>query len=166
MWSILLIMNPSFVVKLDNDPLVTDMSLSVKSVVASDEVNIRSMVESVDAVPLVTVVDVISMVGGILSYVQVNGVVAVFPLPAASVNVPPATFTVYKPTAVGVNVAVYTVVEVDVKLDNDPLVLTVISLSVKSVVASDEVNVRSMVESLDVAPFVTVVDVISMVGPV
>ena len=166
MWSILLIMNPSFVVKLDNDPLVTDMSLSVKSVVASDEVNIRSMVESVDAVPLVTVVDVISMVGGILSYVQVNGVVAVFPLPAASVNVPPATFTVYKPTAVGVNVAVYTVVEVDVKLDNDPLVLTVISLSVKSVVASDAVNVRSMVESLDVAPFVTVVDVISMVGPV
>ena len=74
---------------------------------------------------------------------------AVFPLPAASVNVPPATFTVYKPTAVGVNVAVYTVVEVDVKLDNDPLVLTVISLTVKLVVASFEVNVRSMVASVD-----------------
>ena len=93
-----------------------------------------------------------------------NGVVAVFPLPAASVNVPPATFTVYKPTAVGVNVAVYTVDEVDVKLDNDPLVLTVISLTVKLVVASVEVNVRSMVESLDAVPLVTVVDVISMVG--
>ena len=89
---------------------------------------------------------------------------AVFPLPAASVNVPPATFTVYKPTAVRVNVAVYTVVEVDVKLDNDPLVLTVISLTVKLVVASVEVNVRSMVESLDAVPLVTVVDVIVMVG--
>ena len=164
MWSILLIMNPSSVVKLDNDPLVTDMSLSVKSVVASDEVNIRSMVESVDAVPLVTVVDVISMVGGILSYVQVNGVAALFEKPAGSVKLSAATFTVYTPSVVGVNVAVYTVDEVDVKLDNDPLVLTVISLSVKSVVASDEVNIRSMVESVDAVPLVTVVDVISMVG--
>ena len=89
---------------------------------------------------------------------------AVFPLPAASVNVPPATFTVYKPTAVGVNVAVYTVDEVDVKLDNDPLVLTVISLSVKSVVSSDGVNVRSMGESLDTPPLETLVDVIVMVS--
>ena len=121
------------------------------------------MVESVDAVPLVTVVDVIVMVGA-ASYVQVNGVVAVFEKPAGSVKLSAATFTVYTPSVVGVNVAVYTVDEVDVKLDNDPLVLTVISLSVKSVVASDEVNIRSMVESVDAVPLVTVVDVISMVG--
>ena len=121
------------------------------------------MVESLDAVPLVTVVDVISMVGGVLSYVQVNGVAAVFPLPARSVKLSAATFTVHKPSAVGVNIAVYTRWLLDVKIDNVPLV-TVMSSTVKSVVRSDEVNVRTMGETLVTVPLETLRDVIVIVG--
>ena len=84
-------------------------------------------------------------------------------------NVLAATSMVVAPTAVGVNVAVYTVLDVAEKLLKVPLV-TVISPSAKSVVASFEVNVSESVASLVVAPSLTAllpsVAVIVMVGAV
>ena len=84
-------------------------------------------------------------------------------LPTASVNVLAATSMVAAPSAVGVNVAVYTVLEVAAKLLNAPLV-TVISPTAKSVVASLLVNVTVNVPSLDVNPSVPSAAVIVMVG--
>ena len=75
-------------------------------------------------------------------------------LPTASVNVLTATSMVAAPSAVGVNVAVYTVLEVAEKLLNAPLV-TVISPTAKSVVASLLVKVSESVASLVVAPSLT-----------
>ena len=70
---------------------------------------------------------------------------------------------------VGVNVAVYTVLEVAAKLLNAPLD-TVISPTTKSVVASLEVKVTVNVASLVVAPSLTAllpsVAVMVMVGAV
>ena len=86
-------------------------------------------------------------------------------LPTASVNVLAATSMVAAPSAVGVNVAVYTVLEVAEKLLNAPLV-TVISPTAKSVVASLLVKVRESVASLDVNPFAPSAAVIVMVGAV
>ena len=75
-------------------------------------------------------------------------------LPAASVNVLAATSMVADPLAVGVNVAVYTVLEVAAKLLNAPLV-TAISTAAKLVVASLLVKVRESVASLAVEPSLT-----------
>ena len=75
-------------------------------------------------------------------------------LPTASVNVLAATSMVAAPSAVGVNVAVYTVLEVAAKLLKAPLV-TVISPTAKSVVASLLVKVRESVASFVVAPSLT-----------
>ena len=90
-------------------------------------------------------------------------------LPTASVNVLAATSMVAAPSAVGVNVAVYTVLEVAAKLLKLPLV-TVISPTAKSVVASLLVNVTVNVPSFVVAPSLTAllpsVAVIVMVGAV
>ena len=90
-------------------------------------------------------------------------------LPAASVNVLAATSMVAAPSAVGVNVAVYTVLEVAEKLLKAPLV-TVISPTAKSVVASLLVNVTVNVPSLVVEPSLTAllpsVAVIVIVGAV
>ena len=90
-------------------------------------------------------------------------------LPTASVNVLAATSMVAAPSAVGVNVAVYTVVEVAEKLLKAPLV-TVISPTAKSVVASLEVKVTVSVASFVVAPSLTALDpsvaVMVMVGAV
>ena len=90
-------------------------------------------------------------------------------LPTASVNVLAATSMVAAPSAVGVNVAVYTVLEVAVKLLKAPLD-TVISPTTKSVVASLEVKVTVNVASFVVAPSLTALDplvaVIVMVGAV
>ena len=84
-------------------------------------------------------------------------------------NVPAATSMVAAPSAVGVNVAVYTVLEDAVKSLKAPLV-TVISSSAKSVVASLEVKVTVNVASFVVAPSLTAllpsVAVIVMVGAV
>ena len=89
--------------------------------------------------------------------------------PAASVNVLAATSMVAAPSAVGVKVAVYTVLEVAAKLLNAPLD-TVISPTTKSVVASLEVKVTVNVPSLVVAPSLTAllpsVAVIVIVGAV
>ena len=75
-------------------------------------------------------------------------------LPTASVNLLAATSMVAAPSAVGVNVAVYTVLEVAEKLLNAPLV-TVISPTAKSVVASLLVKVSESVASLVVEPSLT-----------
>ena len=89
--------------------------------------------------------------------------------PTTSVNVPAATSMVAAPLDVGVNVAVYTVLDVAEKLLMAPLV-TVISPTAKSVVASLLVKVRESVASLVVEPSLTAllpsVAVIVMVGAV
>ena len=89
--------------------------------------------------------------------------------PAASVNVLAATSIVASLLAVGVNVAVYTVLEVAEKLLNAPLD-TVMSPTAKLVVASLLVKVRESVASFVVAPSLTAllpsVAVIVIVGAV
>ena len=90
-------------------------------------------------------------------------------LPTASVNVLAETSMVAAPSAVGVNMAVYTVLDVAEKLLNAPLD-TVMSPTAKSVVASLLVNVTVNVPSLVVEPSLTVllpsVAVIVIVGAV
>ena len=73
---------------------------------------------------------------------------------AASVNVLAATSIVAAPSAVGVNVAVYTVLDVAAKSLKVPLV-TVISSSAKLVVASLDVKISGKVASLVVEPLAT-----------
>ena len=80
-------------------------------------------------------------------------------------NVFAATSMVAAPSAAGVKVAVYTVLEVAVKLLKAPLV-TVISSTAKSVVASLDVKVRASVASLDAKPSAPSAAVIVMVGAV
>ena len=77
-------------------------------------------------------------------------------LPTASVNVLAATSMVAAPSAVGVNVAVYTVLEVAEKLLNAPLD-TVMSPTAKFVVASLDVKISGNVASLLVDPLARVV---------
>ena len=88
-------------------------------------------------------------------------------LPTASVNVLAATSMVAAPSAVGVNVAVYTVLDVAEKLLNAPLD-TVMSPTAKLLVASLLVNVTVNVPSLVVEPSLTAlppsVAVMVMVG--
>ena len=86
-------------------------------------------------------------------------------MPGASVNVDTATSIVDAPSAVGVNVAVYTVLELAVKELRAPL-LKVISLSAKLLVASFDVNVSERVPSFEVSPSLTSLAVIVIVGPV
>ena len=83
--------------------------------------------------------------------------------PAASVYVPEATSMVVAPSAVGVNVAVYTVDDVCAKLLIAPL-LTEISAAAKFVVASLEVKVIESVASLEEPPEDTSAAVIVIVG--
>ena len=90
-------------------------------------------------------------------------------LPTESVNVLAATSMVAAPSAVGVNVAVYTVLELDAKLVNVPLD-TVMSPTAKLLVASLLVKVNVNVPSLVVEPSLTAllpsVAVIVIVGAV
>ena len=86
-----------------------------------------------------------------------------FPLPDASVKTPAATSIDVAAASLGVNVAVYTVELEDAKLLNAPPD-TVTSSTTKLVVASFEVNVNSMDESLLVSPSETVELVIVIVG--
>ena len=74
--------------------------------------------------------------------------------PTTSVNVPAATSMVAAPLDVGVNVAVYTVLDVAEKLLMAPLV-TVMSPTAKLLVASLLVKVTVNVPSLVVAPSLT-----------
>ena len=78
-------------------------------------------------------------------------------------NVFAATSMVAAPSAVGVNVAVYTVLEDAVKLLKAPFV-TVISPTTKLLVALLLVNVSESVASLDVNPSTPSAAVIVMVG--
>ena len=75
-----------------------------------------------------------------------------------------ATSMVTAPSEVGVNVAVYTVVEVALNELKAPLV-TVISPKAKKVVASLDVNVSDRVASSDVNPSAPSAAVITIVGP-
>ena len=77
-------------------------------------------------------------------------------LPTASVNVLAATSMVAAPSAVGVNVAVYTVLEVAAKLLNAPLD-TVMSPTAKSVVGFEVVKISDKVALLVVEPLASVV---------
>ncbi len=90
-------------------------------------------------------------------------------LPTASVNVLASTSMVAAPSAVGVNVAVYTVLEVAAKLLKAPLD-TVMSPTAKLVVASLDVKISGKVASLVVEPSLTAllpsVAVIVIVGAV
>ena len=70
---------------------------------------------------------------------------------------------VVAPSVVGVKVAVYTVDELAVKLDNEPPV-TVISPTTKSAVSSHDVKVNDKVASLEVAPSKTSTAVMVIVG--
>ena len=85
--------------------------------------------------------------------------------PTASVNVSAATSIVVAPDAVGVNVAVYTVVLDALNALNVPP-LTVMSPTTKFAVASLDVNVSAIVASLEVSPSFTSVAVIAIVGAV
>ena len=89
--------------------------------------------------------------------------------PTASVNLFAATSMVAAPSAVGVNVAVYTVLEDAAKLLKAPLD-TVMSPTTKLLVASLDVNVSESVASFVVAPSLTAllpsVAVIVIVGAV
>ena len=89
---------------------------------------------------------------------------AVFSLPTASVNTPAATLIVFVPSPLGVKVAVYT----DPLPDKEPIVPpdNVISVVTKFVVTSLDVNVKGIDELFDVAPLVTVDEVIVIVGAV
>ena len=135
--------------RLPNMPLVTVISALTKSVVGSLDVNVSESVASLDVNGSDPSLAVIVIVGLVLSYVQLNCAAAVLLFPYASVNALSATSMVAAPSAAGVKVAVYTVVDVSERLPNMPLV-TVISALTKSVVGSLDVNVSESVASLDV----------------
>ena len=91
-----------------------------------------------------------------------NWVAATLLSPAALVNVFAATSIVAAPSTVGVNVAVYTVLEDAVKLLKAPFV-TVISSTAKSVVASLDVKISGKVASVVVEPLARVVAAIFLI---
>ena len=92
--------------KLLNVPLVTAISPTAKFVVASLEVNVNAIDESLLVAPSETVELVIIIVGAVASYVQLNCEAALLLLPAASVNAPAPTSIEVAPSLDGVNVAV------------------------------------------------------------
>jgi len=157
--------------KLLKEPLDTVMSPTAKLVVALLLVNVTVKVPSLVVEPSLTallpLVAVIVIVGLVPSYVQLNWSAAVLLFPYASVNALSATSMVAAPSAVGVKVAVYTVEDVESKLLKEPLD-TVMSPTVKFLVASLLVNVTVNVPSLVVEPSLTallpLVAVIAIVG--
>ena len=146
-------------------PLVTVISPTTKFVVASLEVNVNAIDESLLVAPSDTVALVIVIVGAVESYVQLNCDAAVLLLPAASVNVAAPTSIEVAPSLVGVNVAEYTVELITANLLNEPPI-TVMSLSTKFVVASLDVNVKAIDESLLASPSETDELAIVIVGDV
>jgi len=115
--------------KLLKEPLDTVMSPTEKSVVAlllvNVTVNVPSLVVEPSLTALLPLVAVIVIVGLVPSYVQLNCAAAVLLFPYASVNALSATSMVAAPSAVGVKVAVYTVVDVSERLPNVPLVIVI-----------------------------------------
>tara|TARA_B100000524_G_scaffold318980_1_gene198729 strand:- start:231 stop:932 length:702 start_codon:yes stop_codon:yes gene_type:complete len=108
------------------------------------------------------VVELIVIVGFILSNVQLNSDAAVLLLPTESVNVLAETLIVVAPEFVGVKVAVY-VVPLPEKLLNEPFD-TVISSTTKFDVDLLELKVNAIVASFVLVPSETVVELIVMVG--
>ena len=143
------------------------MSPTAKVVVASLDVKVRESAASLEVPPSDTSAAVIAIVGPVSSCVHANWVAAELVLLYASLKPPAATSMVVAPSAVAVNVAVYTVAEVDAKLLNDPPD-TDMSPTAKSVVASLDVNVKVSAASLVVEPLDTALPpataVIVMVG--
>ena len=96
--------------KLLREPPETDMSPTAKFVVASFEVKVRVSAASLVVAPLDTALPpaaaVITIVGAVSSWSQLNWVAAEFELPEASVNPPAPTSMVVAPSAVAVKVAV------------------------------------------------------------
>ena len=82
------------------------MSSSAKFDVASLEVNVKEIDESLLSAPSETIELLMTKEGPVPSYDQLNCSAAVFSLPAASVNAPAATSIDVAPSLVGVNVAV------------------------------------------------------------
>ena len=93
-----------------------------------------------------------------------NVLEAVFALPTASSNTSAATLIVFAPSPLGVKVAVYT----DPLPDKEPIEPPdkVISVAIKFVVGSLDVNVNATDDSPLVAALDTVDEVIVIVGPV
>jgi len=152
-------------VKPEIEPFVTVMSAAAKSVVISEDVNVNESDASDDDPPSATSMAVMVIVGGVVStLVQLNSSEAVLLLPAASVNVLPATLIVQAPSPDGVNVAVYVVPE-PVKPEIEPFV-TVMSAAAKFVVISEDVNVNESDASDDDPPSATSVAVMVIVGGV
>jgi hypothetical protein len=90
---------------------------------------------------------------------------AVLLFPAPSWNFPAETSIVHAPAAAGVKVAVYTVLEVVLKLEIDPVFNVDMSNGVKPTAASLLVKVSESVESFEVNPSVPSAAVIVIVGP-
>jgi hypothetical protein len=151
-------------VKPEIEPFVTVMSAAAKFVVISEDVNVNESDASDDDPPSATSVAVMVIVGGVASYVQLNSSEAVLLLPAASVNVLPATLIVQAPSPAGMNVAVYVVPE-PAKPEIEPFV-TVMSDAAKSVVISEDVNVNESDTSDDDPPSATSEAVMVIVGGV
>ena len=80
-----------------NAPLLKVMSLLLKSIVGSDEMNFNSMDGLFVIEPLVTFDDDMSMVGRTLSNVNVNMFDAVLRFPAESMKAPSGTKIVFTP---------------------------------------------------------------------
>jgi hypothetical protein len=89
---------------------------------------------------------------------------AVLLFPAPSWNFPAETSIVHAPAAAGVKVAVYTVLEVVLKLEIAPVPDVFMSPSVKPTAASLLVKVSESVESFEVNPSVPSAAVIAIVG--
>ena len=92
-------------------PLVTVISPSAKSVVASLLVKVSESVASLDVNPSAPSATVIVMVGAVTSYVQLNWSAVELLLPASSVQTPAGISIVPAPSTVGVTLKVYVVPE-------------------------------------------------------
>ena len=140
------------------------ISPATKLVVTSLDVKVNAIDVALLEVALDTVDEVIVIVGGAVSYFHENVLEVVFSLPTASVNTPAPTLIVFVPSPLGVKVAVYT----DPLPDKEPIEPPdkVISVAIKFVVISLDVNVNATDVALLEVSLDTVDEVIVIVGPV
>ena len=81
------------------------ISPTAKLLDASESVNDKERKASLEVSPELTSEAAMAIVGAVLSEFQEKLLEAVFPLPAASVKVPPLTLIDVEPSPTGVNVA-------------------------------------------------------------
>ena len=143
------------------DPFVTVMSfvVNVPIFIASLDVKVNNKVLSfvVDGLetllPLVPPTAEIIIVGTVISCFHLKSGVAILPFRAASVYTPAPTVIMHCPPSFdGVNVAVYTVDETEVKFASVPFSTVILSIS-KLVVGSLDVKVNTTVVSFVVVSF-------------